>query len=66
MESLSSNQRRKQMATIAVEPRRPSLPKAVRSHRNKVAAARLRVVIDKRRGTKTPEWIRQLADSKDS
>lgn len=52
------------MATTAVEPRR-NLPKSVRSHRNKVAAARLQVIIDKQRGRSTPEWIRQLAESKD-
>lgn len=53
------------MATT-VESRRPSLPKSVRSRRNRVAAARVQVIIDKRRGRVTPDWIRELAESKDS
>lgn len=36
------------------------------SRRNKVAAARLRVEVDKKRGVVTPKWIREIAESKAS
>lgn len=53
------------MAAIATEgDSKPSLPRAVRSARNKVAAARLRVAVDKQRGVPTPKWIRDLAENK--
>jgi len=35
--------------------------KRVVSRRNKVAAARLRVTVDQKRGVQTPQWIRELA-----
>lgn len=39
---------------------------SVRSHRNKVAAARLRVTVDKQLGIDTPAWIRELAAETES
>lgn len=39
----------------------PRDPKRVVSRRNKVAAARLRVTVDQKRGVQTPRWIRELA-----
>lgn len=54
------------MASTAAEPHRPSLPKSVLSHRNRVAAARVQLIIDKRLGRETPEWIRRLAEDEDS
>jgi len=52
------------MATTAAESGQPGVPQAVRSERNKIAAARLRVAVDKQRGVATPQWIRELADGK--
>lgn len=45
-------------------PRRRSAQ--VLSHRNRVAAARVQLIIDKRLGRETPEWIRRLAEDEDS
>lgn len=39
----------------------PSVVKSVRSPRNRAAAARLRVAVDKKLGLETPKWIRELA-----
>lgn len=44
----------------------PSMPPSVRSPRNKAAAARLRVALDKKLGVETPDWIRELAQTKAS
>lgn len=39
----------------------PSVVTSVRSPRNRAAAARLRVAVDKKLGVETPAWIRELA-----
>lgn len=39
----------------------PSVIESVRSPRNRAAAARLRVAVDKKLGVDTPAWIRELA-----
>lgn len=39
----------------------PRASKRFVSYRNKIAAARLRVSVDKKLGVETPGWIRELA-----
>jgi len=51
------------MTSTAPDSKQPSsISKTVLSHRNRVAAARLRVTVDRQRGTETPAWIKQLAN----
>lgn len=53
------------MATTAAEEApQGGFPKSVLSHRNKVAAARLRISLDRQLGVDTPQWIRDLAEDK--
>ena len=49
-----------------IEAAPASITPSVRSQRNRVAAARLRVTVDKRLGIETPKWIRELAETKAS
>lgn len=49
------------MATASPNGTKTGVIASVRSHRNRVAAARLRVTVDKQLGIETPVWIRELA-----
>lgn len=51
------------MTPMADEFSEPGFPKTPPSRRTRIAAARLKVNIDKQRGVPTPDWIRELAET---
>jgi hypothetical protein len=49
--------------TVSDADRSPAERRRAGEQRARAAAARAKVVIDRKRGRETPAWIRELADS---